>query len=54
MSDSVKRFAEHSGLDELAHHDDIKFLFLIERGTWAGPWSVRAPVAGSEYLGTDD
>lgn len=56
MSDSVKRFTEHSGLDELAHHDNVKFLFLIERSMWACPWSLRAPVRGSEYLGmvTDD
>lgn len=28
VSDSVKHFTEHSGLDELAHHDNVKILFL--------------------------
>lgn len=54
MSDSVKCFTEHSGLEELAHHDSVKFLFLIERSMWASPWSVRAPVGGNEYLGAND
>lgn len=50
MSDSVKYFTEHLGLDGLTYHDDVKFLFLLEHSTWACPWSV----GGSEYLGADD
>lgn len=53
-SDSVKRFTEHSGLDELAYHDNVKFFFLIECSMWACPWSLRAAVGESEYFGTGD
>lgn len=51
MSDSVKCFTEHSGLDGLTLHDNVKFLFLFEHSTWARPWSVRARVGAVNTLG---
>lgn len=50
-SDSAKHFTEHFELDELAHHDNITFLFHIESSMWACPWSIRAPTAGVNTLG---
>lgn len=51
MSDSVKYFTEHLGLDGLTHHGDVKFLFPLEHGTWACPWSVTAHVGAVNILG---
>lgn len=50
-SDSVKYFTERLGLDGLTHHDDVKFLFLLENSTWACPWGVRARVGAVNTLG---
>lgn len=51
MSDSVKYFREHLGLDGLTHHDDVKFLFLLEHSMWACPWSVWAREGAVNTLG---
>lgn len=51
MSDSVKYFTEHLGLDGLTHHDDVKFLFLLGKSTWACPWSAGARVGAVNTLG---